>query len=106
MRLRAAPHQDRHRPGNVPHQHVPENDHGDHGDPDDIDMARVMADARSTADETPDDEGSDDGAAGTYTVKKGDTLSSIARAHDITWRYLAGANGLRARPHAAHAWRA
>ncbi|MEU5838766.1 LysM domain-containing protein [Streptomyces diacarni] len=69
------------------HQHVPENVHGDPGD---IDMARVLAHARGTA----DDSGSGDGVAGTYTVKKGDTLSSIARAYDTTWQYLAGANGL------------
>ncbi|WP_326808187.1 LysM peptidoglycan-binding domain-containing protein [Streptomyces sp. NBC_01775] len=67
------------------HQHVPENSHGDPGD---IDMARVLAHARGTT-------------ASTYTVKAGDTLSSIARQHDTTWQQLAQLNGLKA-PYTIH----
>ena len=32
------------------------------------------------------------GSAGSYTVKAGDTLSSIAASHGATWRTLAQAN--------------
>ena len=39
--------------------------------------------------------GSDSGSKGTYTVKKGDTLSSIAKAHGTTWQKLKSLNGLK-----------
>ncbi|MFH8792186.1 LysM peptidoglycan-binding domain-containing protein [Streptomyces sp. NPDC017941] len=64
------------------HQHVPENAHGDPGD---IDFARVLAHAEGTT-------------ATTYTVRKGDTLWSIAASKlgdGNRWREIAALNRLR-----------
>jgi resuscitation-promoting factor RpfA len=76
------------------------------GQTDDSPNSSVPSGSSSAADE--DDEGSDDDAgasetrtvratgsssgAGSYTVKAGDTLSSIAAAHGASWRSLAQAN--------------
>jgi nucleoid-associated protein YgaU len=68
------------------HQHVPENSHGDPGD---LNFARVLEHARG------------DVAPSTYTVRAGDTLSSIARRFDTTWQRLARLNNISA-PYTIH----
>lgn len=42
----------------------------------------------------PADAGNASGASTTYTVKRGDTLARIGRAHGLGWRDLARWNGL------------
>lgn len=73
--------------GHYGHSQVPGNDHGDPGA---IDIAKVPGKAP----------GGDTGSTGsgsttTYTVKKGDTLSSIAKAHKTTVARLVSLNGLK-----------
>lgn len=70
------------RGGHYGHCDVPGNDHGDPGA---IDTSKVPWRGSSV---TPG------GDTGTYTVKRGDTLSSIARAYGTTWQELAKLNGM------------
>jgi LysM repeat protein len=72
--------------GHYSHSQVPGNDHGDPGA---IDTAIVPGKAPSPS------PGSDTGSTTTYTVKKGDTLSSIAEAHGTTVSKLVALNGLK-----------
>lgn len=77
------------RGGHFSHGQVPANSHWDPGA---IDIKIVPGKAVST------DSGSDsDSSSGTttYTVKKGDTLSSIAKAHGTTVAKMVSLNGLK-----------
>ncbi|MFE1095880.1 LysM peptidoglycan-binding domain-containing protein [Streptomyces smyrnaeus] len=67
------------------HCHVPENDHGDPGA---IDFVKLIRYAKGDTGKPPT-------SSDTYTVKKGDTLSSIARAHNTTVAALVKANGIK-----------
>lgn len=75
--------------GHFGHSQVPGNDHWDPGG---IDTSIVpgKAGGSSGGDTKPPTAGS-----GTYTVKKGDTLSAIAAAHGTTVKAMAGLNGLK-----------
>ncbi|MFE1767310.1 peptidoglycan-binding protein [Streptomyces angustmyceticus] len=75
--------------GHYGHSQVPSNDHGDPGA---IDTTKVPGKAAGG------DTGSSGGGSNsttTYTVKKGDTLSSIAKAHKTTVAKLVSINGLK-----------
>lgn len=74
--------------GYYAHAQVPGNDHWDPGA---IDISIVPGKAVTT--ETGSDTGSS--SAGTYTVKKGDTLTDIAKAHHTTVAKLVSLNGLK-----------
>ncbi|MFD3574781.1 LysM peptidoglycan-binding domain-containing protein [Streptomyces sp. NPDC058644] len=70
------------------HQHVPENSHGDPGN---LDFAHVLELAEGAT-------------TSTYTVRKGDTLSTIAKAklgRAARWPEIAELNGLKA-PYTIH----
>ncbi|MFH9425979.1 peptidoglycan-binding protein [Streptomyces sp. NPDC017529] len=72
--------------GHYGHSHVPGNDHWDPGN---IDTAKVPGGASSGGD-------SDSGSStGTYTVQKGDTLSSIATKFKTTVATLVSLNGIK-----------
>ncbi|KFG02573.1 hypothetical protein IQ62_01205 [Streptomyces scabiei] len=75
--------------GHYGHSQVPGNDHWDPGA---IDTAIVPGKATAT----PDDGGGTGAGSstGTYTVKQGDTLSSIAKAHGTTVAKLVSLNSL------------
>ncbi len=75
--------------GHFGHSQVPGNDHWDPGG---IDTSIVpgKAGGSSGGDTKPPTTGS-----GTYTVKKGDTLSGIAAAHGTTVKAMADLNGLK-----------
>lgn len=74
--------------GHFGHSQVPGNDHWDPGG---IDTSIVpgKAGGSSGGDTKPPT------ASGTYTVKKGDTLSAIAAAHGTTVKAMADLNGLK-----------
>ncbi|MFE1452021.1 peptidoglycan-binding protein [Streptomyces olivaceoviridis] len=76
------------KPGHYAHSQVPGNDHGDPGA---IDTAIVPG---KPSQDTGGDSGSPSSGS-TYTVKKGDTLSSIAKAHGTTTAKLVSLNGLK-----------
>ncbi|MFE4915792.1 peptidoglycan-binding protein [Streptomyces sp. NPDC056652] len=73
--------------GHYGHCHVPANDHWDPGA---IDISIVPG--KPAGSSTPPSTG---GSSGTYTVKKGDTLSSIAAAHHTTVAVLVKLNSLK-----------
>ncbi|KPC59086.1 hypothetical protein ADL35_49250, partial [Streptomyces sp. NRRL WC-3753] len=74
--------------GHYGHSQVPGNDHWDPGG---IDTSIVpgKAGGSSGGDTKPP------ATSGTYTVKKGDTLSGIAAAHGTTVKAMADLNGLK-----------
>ncbi|MFG3244194.1 peptidoglycan-binding protein [Streptomyces sp. NPDC048157] len=75
--------------GHYAHAQVPGNDHWDPGA---IDTSIVPGKAASTP---PPSTGGGASSGGTYTVKKGDTLSSVAAAHKTTVAALVKLNGLK-----------
>jgi LysM repeat protein len=75
--------------GHYGHCHVPGNAHWDPGA---IDTAKVPGRESSSSDSVPTDSGS---SSATYTVKKGDTLSAIAKAHKTTVAKLVALNKLK-----------
>ena len=79
------------KPGHYSHSQVPGNDHGDPGA---IDTGIVPGKPATPAPAPGGDSGSSSSPT-TYTVKKGDTLSSIAKAHDTTVAKLVSLNGLK-----------
>ncbi|GAA0500616.1 peptidoglycan-binding protein [Streptomyces olivaceiscleroticus] len=77
------------------HQHVPENDHGDPGA---LDFDKVLSYAKgfSSAPSTGSGGGSSSSGSTTkYTVKSGDTLSSIGKALGVSWPDIAKDNGIK-----------
>ena len=75
--------------GHYAHAQIPGNDHWDPGA---IDTATVPGQAIVT--ETGSDGSTAPSTASTYTVKKGDTLSAIAKAHNTTVAKLVSLNNL------------
>lgn len=74
--------------GHYGHSQVPGNDHGDPGA---IDTTKVPGKASGGGDSGS----SDSGSGATYTVRKGDTLSSIASRYKTTVAKLVSLNGLK-----------
>lgn len=72
------------------HQHVPENDHGDPGS---MDFARVIQLAKNSGKPT-EPSPPPTTSSGTYTVKSGDTLSSIGQRLGVPWPDIAKANNI------------
>ncbi|MFM9780482.1 peptidoglycan-binding protein [Streptomyces scabiei] len=77
--------------GHYAHGQVPGNDHWDPGA---IDTSIVPGKPPTTPGTGGGGDTGATGGTGTYTVKKGDTLSSIAKAHATTVAKLASLNGL------------
>ncbi|MGS2592112.1 peptidoglycan-binding protein [Streptomyces hebeiensis] len=75
--------------GHYAHAQVPGNDHWDPGA---IDTGIVPGKATSDSGTPP---GGNAGSSSTYTVKKGDTLSAIAKKHGTTVAKLVSLNGLK-----------
>lgn len=74
------------------HQHVPENTHGDPGN---FPIARLIQAVKGGATPAPEPSTPTPPTSGKYTVRRGDTLSAIAKTYGVTVANLAAWNSLK-----------